>query len=199
MPKPIDPKDHLSTTLKTVRSAQDLSLDAAAQKTGVSKAMLGQIERGESSPTVATLWKIATGLGVSLSTFIEPPPADSQATIIRTADAIRQHPANDGLLISPLFPFESHLGFEYLELSFESGYHRISSPHQTGVVEIISVIQGQMEILADGNWHPIRQGQSIRFAGDKAHGYRNMSAETAKVITVIHYAQGRTTNVQVAS
>ncbi len=56
--------------LQTVRKARGLSLDKTAKLTGVSKAMLGQIERGESSPTIATLWKIATGLACSFSSFL---------------------------------------------------------------------------------------------------------------------------------
>lgn len=63
---------HLAQRLKGLRSELGWSLDVAARETGVSKAMLGQIERGESSPTVATLWKIATGFRVSFSSFIEP-------------------------------------------------------------------------------------------------------------------------------
>lgn len=54
----------LSTTLKQLRQQRGWSLSRLAEATGVSKAMLGQIERNESSPTVATLWKIATGLNV---------------------------------------------------------------------------------------------------------------------------------------
>ncbi|STU41010.1 Cro/CI family transcriptional regulator [Klebsiella pneumoniae] len=52
---------HLAATLKTLRQQRGWSLSRLAEETGVSKAMLGQIERNESSPTVATLWKIATG------------------------------------------------------------------------------------------------------------------------------------------
>ncbi len=48
-----------------------MSLDNVANMTGVSKSMLGQIERGESSPTVATLWKIATGLHISFTALLE--------------------------------------------------------------------------------------------------------------------------------
>lgn len=61
---------HLSDTLKTLRQARGWSLTQAAEQTGVSKAMLGQIERQESSPTVATLWKIATGFNVPFSVFM---------------------------------------------------------------------------------------------------------------------------------
>ena len=56
--------------LQSVRKGRGLSLDKTAKLTGVSKAMLGQIERGESSPTIATLWKIATGLECSFSSFL---------------------------------------------------------------------------------------------------------------------------------
>ena len=57
--------------LREVRAGLDISLDEAARMTGVSKPMLGQIERGQSIPTITTLWKIATGLKTPLSTFLQ--------------------------------------------------------------------------------------------------------------------------------
>ncbi|MEC9259838.1 MAG: helix-turn-helix transcriptional regulator, partial [Pseudomonadota bacterium] len=62
-------KQHIAQHLKALRKAQGLSLDSVAKLTGVSKAMLGQIERQESSPTISTLWKIASGLDASFSAF----------------------------------------------------------------------------------------------------------------------------------
>ena len=62
---------YLADTLRQLRHDRSWSLDRAASECGVSKAMLGQIERGESSPTVATLWKIASGFDTSLSSFLE--------------------------------------------------------------------------------------------------------------------------------
>lgn len=183
-----DPKNYLGETLKKIRKAQGLSLDKVAAQTGVSKAMLGQIERAESSPTVATLWKIATGLGVSFSNFIEHPPVpELQKTVLRTADELRRSSDSGGLLIAPLFPFEASLGFEYLELTFMPDYERTSPAHASGVVEIITVMSGEMEILAERVWHPLSVGQSIRFAADQPHGYRNRSGEPVKVLSVIHY------------
>lgn len=61
----------IAANLKRIRKEKKLSLDNAAEMTGVSKSMLGQIERGESSPTVATLWKIATGLHISFTALLE--------------------------------------------------------------------------------------------------------------------------------
>ena len=71
----------LSTTLKQLRQQRGWSLSRLAEATGVSKAMLGQIERNESSPTVATLWKIATGLNVPFSTFLRRSPLRLQFMI----------------------------------------------------------------------------------------------------------------------
>lgn len=183
-----DPKQYLSSALQQIRLDKGLSLDAMSKLTGVSKAMLGQIERGESSPTVSTLWKIATGLDISLTSFIEPATTSyPQKTVIRTAEQIRQHPADGGLHIAPLFPFEEALGFEYLELTFEPGYERKSKPHAPGMIEFITVIEGQLDVLSERKWHSLRVGQTIRFAGDKAHGYRNLNDFATRVINLIHY------------
>lgn len=189
-----DPKQYLAKTLKKIRNDKGFSLDTTAGLTGVSKAMLGQIERGESSPTISTLWRIATGLDVSLTTFIEPAPTSySQATVIRTADDIRQHPADGGLHIAPLFPFDEALGFEYLELTFEAGYERRSKAHAPGVIEFITIIKGQLDVLSEKKWHSLKEGQTIRFAGDKPHGYRNLNDMDARVINLIHYQNRQST------
>ena len=66
--------------LKSIRMARTLSLDDTAALTGVSKPMLGQIERGQSVPTVTTLWKIATGLKTPLSAFLEEPQTEYTVT-----------------------------------------------------------------------------------------------------------------------
>ena len=58
--------------LKKTRQNRNMTLDELAEVTGVSKPMLGQIERGQSAPTVTTLWKIATGMKIPFSSFLQP-------------------------------------------------------------------------------------------------------------------------------
>ncbi|TNE41181.1 MAG: XRE family transcriptional regulator [Alphaproteobacteria bacterium] len=186
-----DPAKHLSKTLKAIRKDRGWSLDAAAAATGVSKAMLGQIERGESSPTTATLWKLATGFQVSVTSLMEPLPPGAEKTLIRDAEALRHLPGDSGMAVAPLFPFEPRFGFEYMELTFHPGYKRLSEPHEVGVVEYITVISGEMEIFTDDNWQPLKTGMSIRFRGDAPHGYRNRGDEKAVVMTIIHYPTRR--------
>lgn len=182
---------HLAQHLKGLRSELGWSLDVAARETGVSKAMLGQIERGESSPTVATLWKIATGFRVSFSSFIEPAPAAQGEVLYRTADTIRQQPAGEGMQVAPLFPYEKRFGFELFELTLLPGYQRESEPHEPGVTEHVIVISGLMEVLVEGEWRALAQGEAVRFAADRPHGYRNLGIAPAIFHNLIHYPAAR--------
>ena len=68
----------VSQNLKKIRDEKKLSLDKLAELTGVSKSMLAQIERGESSPTIAVVWKIANGLKISFTSLLSAPQTDTQ-------------------------------------------------------------------------------------------------------------------------
>lgn len=182
-----DRKAHLAQAVKSYRKKVAWSLDRAARETGVSKAMLGQIERQESSPTIDTLWKIATGFSVSLSSLLEPAPDRVTTTEIKTLDDLRRDPANEGMSTALIFPYEPRFGFEYFELILRPGYQRISQSHEVGVVEHIVVTQGKLEILLDGNWQPLDAGKAIRFAADRKHGYRNPTSREVVFQLVIHY------------
>ena len=181
----------LGDTLRALRKARGWSLDHTAAATGVSKAMLGQIERGESSPTVATLWKLAGGLQLSLSQLLEPPLAPTELPRLperRDAHALRRQPASDAMLVAPLFPYDPAVGFELFELTLPPGYQRQADAHVAGVSEYVLVIAGCLDLWLNGDWQPLNAGQALRFAADQAHGYRN-SGETPTVFhNLIHYA-----------
>src|SRR6202035_5891251 len=98
--------NHISLTLKTLRRERGWSLDKAAEETGVSKAMLGQIERQESSPTIATLWKIESGFRTSFSSFIEDINTNLHGPIYRTGKTKQLHPYDKKIRVMPLFPFD---------------------------------------------------------------------------------------------
>jgi transcriptional regulator with XRE-family HTH domain len=185
---PNEPNRHLAAALRALRSERGWSLDRTAQETGVSKAMLGQIERGESSPTIATLWKIASGFQTSLSGLIEPtPPATPEGFVHRTVDALRNQPGPDGMLVAPLFPYEPRFGFELFELTLLPGYERLSEAHEPGVTEHVIVLRGRMEVLVEGEWRELTEGHAVRFAADRPHGYRNRQETPAVFHNLIHY------------
>ncbi|MBS0638148.1 MAG: helix-turn-helix transcriptional regulator, partial [Verrucomicrobia bacterium] len=87
-----DSYSRISHALKALRKERGWSLDKTASETGVSKAMLGQIEREESSPTIATLWKIANGFNIPFSTFIVDCSPDAKKTIHSAGKSEPLHP-----------------------------------------------------------------------------------------------------------
>lgn len=174
---------HIAKTLKALRQQQGWSLDKAATETGVSKAMLGQIERQESSPTVAILWKIATGFHVPFSTFLGSvdnsfPGAQEPASESQSGERIR---------INALFPFDEQLRFEMFVIELLPGFEQLSSPHEPGVIEHIIVTGGKMEILINQQWQVLHCGEGLRFNAAQPHGYRNRSAESTFFHNIIHY------------
>lgn len=183
-----EPGQYLPGALRAQRAARGWSLDKAAEETGVSKAMLGQIERGESSPTLATLWKIASGFHTSLSSFLEPlPPSQGEEAVFRNADVLRYQPGPDGMLVAPLFPHDPRFGFELFELTLLPGYERHSEAHENGVTETVVVLRGTMEVLVNGEWKMLDVGDAVRFPADRPHGYRNLKAAPAVFHNLIHY------------
>jgi len=188
----INPTDYLPQNLKCLRGQKGWSLSKTAVETGVSKAMLGQIERGESSPTIATLWKIATGFNTSLSYLVERKATEEErkSTLLTDANKLRKQIAEDGMLVATLQPYDPALGFDLLEITFPDGYERYSEPHKSGVTEFTVVIDGEMEIQTEGKWFTLKKGQTLRFHGDKGHSYRNLSGAPATVHCIIHYPEG---------
>lgn len=180
---------HMAATVKRLRKDRQWSLDRAALETGVSKAMLGQIERGESSPTVSTLWKIASGFRVSFSTLF-----DSQKPALgelhRNGLESVWGADSAGMQASLLFPYDPLLGFEMFMIELAPGAMSESSAHASGVVEHMVVIEGEMELRIDQRWQTLREGEGIRFFADRPHAMRNAGDTRLRFHDVIHYLPG---------
>ncbi|WP_251976424.1 helix-turn-helix domain-containing protein [Salinicola avicenniae] len=169
--------------LKRLRQERGWSLDRLARESGVSKAMLGQIERHESTPTIATLWRIASGLHAPISSFLQP-VSDS---LPQRGAAPAWHFDASGMIVMSIFPFDPALGFEMLLIEMPPGTFSESSPHAAGVVEHVVILEGSMELCIGGEWQVLKAGDRVRFAADRPHGYRNHGERTAKLHDMIHY------------
>ncbi|MEJ4043561.1 helix-turn-helix domain-containing protein [Erwinia sp. SLM-02] len=181
-----DLQNHLAQMLKTQRTLRGWSLSQAAEMTGVSKAMLGQIERAESSPTIATLWKIATGFNLPFSLFINGPATpDDAPRQPQHLPAFRQ--PNRAMQVQTLFPFDAATGFEMLVIELAPGAVSESAPHEAGVIEHAIVIEGRLELCVTGVWQSVAAGDALRFQADRPHAYRNSGEQPVRFYNLIHY------------
>jgi transcriptional regulator with XRE-family HTH domain len=185
----------ISANLRLIRKERGLTLDKLSELTGVSKAMLSQIERGVSSPTVSLLWQISSGLNVSFSNFIASKSEnDNYTNILRTGSEkkISGNVVDDNLYINVLFPFESSVNFEVYELGLKEDYEHKSSAHNNGVIEHIICVKGKMAIYCDKSWHILSEGESFRFSGAQSHSYKNIGSGKLVFYDIIHYPDNYT-------
>lgn len=177
----------LAQNLKQLREQRKLSLDKVAEMTGISKTMLGQIERGESNPSIATVWKIANGLKTSFTALIHEPKSD---TTVVTGDDIQVLMEDEGKVrIYPHFPFEEGRRFEIYMMEMDLKSELNAEPHIEGTEEFITVFEGEVTIRVGAEDYTVSSGESIRFGADKPHAYVNSGAKTNKLNMVIHYSK----------
>ncbi|GEN33147.1 helix-turn-helix domain-containing protein [Aneurinibacillus danicus] len=175
----------LGQNLQRIRKSRGLSLDRTAELTGVSKAMLGQIERGESNPTVTTLWKIAKGLRLSFSSLIEEEVPN--VSIISSADILPVTEDEGRYQVYPLFPFNQETQFEIYTIFMLPGCKHHSEAHTAGVQEYITVTEGTLTLTVQGADYTVHEGNAIRFAADMPHTYTNESESPVRLHVVIYY------------
>lgn len=161
----------VSHNIKTLRDEKGLSLDKLATLTGVSKSMLGQIERCESSPSINLLWKIANGLKVSFSTLTSE--VKDEVEIMKMKKPILHD--NGKYRLYPIFSFKHDRNFEMYRVEIDSQGEYEAIPHTRYSEEFITVYKGGITLEIDNKNIFIDRGESIRFNADKPHKYINDS------------------------
>lgn len=174
--------------LRRLRVRRGLSLEKLSQISGVSRAMLGQIELGQSAPTVNVLWKIGTALEVPFSALITSRP--TAAYHVMRADQAKRLASSDGSFVSrALFPFDEPRRVEFYELRMTPGGVEKADAHPPGTVENLAVSRGTVEIETGGATHRLQEGDALVFEADSAHVYRNVGSSEAVMYLVMTYAE----------
>ena len=163
--------DRLASALRETRKARGLSLEAVAKLSGVSRSMVSQIERGESSPTVATLWNLTQALQVDFAGLLEGKPAPG-IEVIRAAAAPVISGRGQGVRIRILSPAEAVGEHEVYDLSFAPGGRLESESHSPGCREHLTVIEGALVVVSGGDEDRLGPGDTARYPADRDHSIR---------------------------
>jgi len=174
--------------LRRLRTRRGLSLERLAQISGVSRAMLGQIELGQSAPTINVLWKIARALEVTFSALISA-RTQSGALVMRVADAKLLTSKDRTFTSRALFPFDEPRRVEFYELRLAAGSVEEADAHPPGTSENLVVTAGSLEIDVAGDTHRLEPGDSILFEADTPHAYRNPGRVETVMYLVMTYAE----------
>ncbi|XXY39546.1 XRE family transcriptional regulator [Sorangium sp. So ce260] len=176
----------VATNLKRFRAERGLSLERLAKASGVSRAMLGQIELGQSTPTINVLWKIARALGVPFSALMSQ--ASSPVTTVMQSSHARILRSRNGEFSSrALFPMDRPRNVEFYELRLAPRSVEHADAHAPGTSENLVVTEGSVEITVAGERRVLETGDAILFEADSPHSYRNLGSSEAVMYLVMTY------------
>ncbi|NRB20629.1 MAG: helix-turn-helix transcriptional regulator [Rhodobacteraceae bacterium] len=159
----------LPSRLKQTRRDQGLSLEAVANLSGVSRSMVSQIERGESSPTIATLWNLTRALQVDFAGLLDAKDPQDKIEVLRAVDVPKIENIGQGCRILILSPPEEAGGHEVYDISFNKGGALNSQPHTRGAVEHLTVLEGEITVTSGHARHQLQTGDTARYAADVKH------------------------------
>lgn len=176
----------VGTNLRRIRTEHKLSLDNLAQRSGVSRAMLSQVELGRSVPSIAILWKVARALDLPVSAFLTR-QSDAGTVVIRANDS-RLLVSNRGHFSARgLFPADAPHRTEFYELRLARLAEERARPHAAGTRENLVVARGSVEISVADRRYTLATGDAIHFEADVPHGYRNLAdSEAIMYLVMIH-------------
>lgn len=174
---------NIATNLRRIRKSKNMSLDMLAEQTGVSKSMLGQIERGESNPTVSTISKIVEGLKVPFEQLIYN---REEIIVLPTWQQAPVYKEKEGMYrIHILLPYDAGRHFEIYQGTLEKEAFMESISHGEHTWEYLTVLKGKVELTVGEEMYSLAEGASLYFASDRTHSYRNTGQDAAAVSMVL--------------
>lgn len=176
--------------LAALRQGQALSLDELSRKAGVSKSMLSQIERAQTNPTIAVVWRLANALGVPMGDLLGSPVAPLEKAIalvpMHATPAMRSPDEKCELRI--LGPIDLAGRFEWYLLTLQAGAALASQAHDAGTREHLTVVSGAMEVESGCEKQRLKSGETARYLADRPHSIRNTGKSPASAWLVVVHA-----------
>jgi len=164
----------LGVRVRDLRKERGLTLEELARVSGVSRAMISKLERGEKNPTLVIAARLAEGLGVSLSRLAGVEERREVVVVPKERRMVLRDPET-GFERQSLSPTFAGRGVEFLRNVVPEGSTSGDfPPHRKGVEEHIVVESGQLEATLDGKKFRLREGDALYFAADVPHRFDNV-------------------------
>jgi transcriptional regulator with XRE-family HTH domain len=173
--------------VKALREAMDLSLRDLAERSGVSAPMLSQVERGDTSPTIAVAAKIASGLELTLSQLLRLDESDG-VTVVRSAARL-EGGHSDGhryAVLTPALPGQrAEVSLHTLAAGAATGGPGDPPMHEPGSRETAVALKGVVRLVCDGVAHDLQEGDAVTFDADLPHHIENPGRRESQFMSVI--------------
>ncbi len=172
-------------TINRLRKEKHLTLDQLAAVCGVSKSMLSQIERNETNPTLATVWRLAEALGETIDDIVRGEEPGHSLTVLSGASVPILNDTKGQYSLKVLGPASLVNDMEWYELTMKPGGKMTSNPHTSRTTEHLTVFAGELTVQAGIETEMVRPGETARYAADQPHEIRNATDAEARALLVV--------------
>ncbi|MGF1919349.1 helix-turn-helix domain-containing protein [Enterococcus faecalis] len=176
----------IGVNLKKIRKTKNLTLDELSSITEVSKGMLSQIEKGKTSPTINTIWKISNGLNIPYTYLLENHHLKERPLVKRDETTI-QHSEDRTYRVFNYYSDTQERNFELFQFELDSGKTYKSIGHSKRSTEYVMVIQGELEIRVDGKIYTVPKNAAVYFDANQEHTYLNHGSEMVLAVFMNYY------------
>ena len=174
----------LGKTVQRLRKACNLSLSELAEQSGVAKSIISQIERNETNPTLATIWRLSQALDVSIERVLAA--ADDEPFVEKLGRA--ETPllvSDDGRVRLAIIGWIRTVEWlQWYDLTAEPGGVLESDAHQRGSLECLSVLSGEAEVTVADRVEKAGPGETLRYRCDRPHAIRAVGREPLRAVMV---------------
>lgn len=185
--EPIQPPS-VGRNIQRIRKQQQLTLGVLAERSGVSKAMLSQIESEKVNPTVATIWKIARGLEVELDALLKDTGTPVRKFLVSRREELgRLDPRENGPHVQVLSPLAMAEDLEIYLFTFEPGAALRSQPHAPQTEEYLTVLDGRLRVGAGDKSAELEAGDFIIYNCDVDHSIENIASGPSRVHMIVRF------------
>ncbi|KZE28503.1 helix-turn-helix transcriptional regulator [Chelatococcus daeguensis] len=174
----------LGKTVQRLRKAYNLSLSELAEQSGVAKSIISQIERNETNPTLATIWRLSQALDISIDRVLSS--ADDEPFIQKSSRADTPILVSDDgkMRLAIIGWIKTVEWLQWYDVQAEPGAVLDSDSHQRGSVECLSVLEGEFEVEVGGVVQQARIGESLRYRCDRPHTVRCIGNAPGRAVMV---------------
>lgn len=185
-----DPENDINTRIahrvSALRAERELTLDALATRSNVSRSMISLVERGESSPTAVVLEKIATGLGVTLASLFEDESANGDPLVRHDAQRQWRDPES-GYVRRNISPPDFRSPIQIVEVVFpaRSQVAYESSARDVRVDQQVWVLEGAIDISLGDAQYSLKEGDCLAMRLDRPTTFSNPFRKAARYVVAI--------------
>jgi transcriptional regulator with XRE-family HTH domain len=172
MPDPDVVTAAVGRNVRAERARRAWTLDDLAGRSGVSKGMLSQVEQARTNPSIATICRLATALGVSVASLVEAPEVPS-ARVVRAGEGVTLWRGRQGSASNLLVGSGTNQQVELWDVRLAPDDAYPAEAHPAGTRELLLVFEGELTMEVDGVPHLVGSGDAIAFVADRPHTYRN--------------------------